>query len=170
MHHILQKDFPCFNTDMKLAVVVPLILLVCSLLLKAQTPAPGSTAATSETYSGMYSFLRDGEFVQLTVEDEGRVTGFISRYGDSESDRGAFLDQFFKEGKLNGNKLSFTTETVHGVWYDFKGTIERGDGKTLEDQAYYVLKGTVTENRTDANKKVTSKSREVAFKSFPREA
>jgi hypothetical protein len=170
MHHILQKDFPCFNTDMKLAVVVPLILLACSSLLAAQSPAQGATAATAETYSGMYSFLRDGEFVQLTVEDEGRVTGFISRYGDSESDRGAFLDQFFKEGKLNGNKLSFTSETVHGVWYDFKGTIERGDGKTLDDQAYYVLKGTLTENRTDANKKVTSKSREVAFKSFPREA
>ena len=155
---------------MKLAVVVPLILLGCSSLLAAQSPAQGATAATAKTYSGMYSFLRDGEFVQLTFEDEGRVTGFISRYGDSESDRGAFLDQFFKQGKLNGNKLSFTTETVHGVWYDFKGTIERGDGKTLQDQGYFVVKGTLTENRTDANKKVTSKSREVIFKSFPREA
>jgi len=171
MHHILQKHFPCFNTDMKLAVVVPLILLACSSLLAAQSPAQGSTAPNAaENYSGMYSFLRDGEFVQLTFEDEGRVTGFISRYGDSESDRGAFLDQFFKQGKLNGNKLSFTTETVHGVWYDFKGTIERGDGKTLQDQGYFVVKGTLTENRTDANKKVTSKSREVIFKSFPREA
>lgn len=164
-----KKDFPCFNTDMKLAVVLPLILLACSSLLAAQNPAQGSTPV-AENYSGMYSFLQDGEFVQITVEDEGRVTGFISRYGDSESDRGAFLDQFFKQGKLNGNKLSFTTETVHGVWYDFKGTIERGDGKTLEDQAYYILKGTLTENRTDANKKVASKSREVILKSFPREA
>lgn len=156
---------------MKLAVVFPLILLGCSSLLAAQNPAPGSTADNAaENYSGMYSFLQDGEFVQVTVEDEGRVTGFISRYGDSESDRGAFLDQFFKQGKLDGNKLSFSTETVHGVWYDFKGTIERGDGKTLAEQSYYILKGTLIEYRTDANKKVTSKSREVVFKSFPREA
>ena len=153
---------------MKLAVVFPAIVLAFSSLLTAQNPAQASPAA--ENYSGMYSFLQDGEFVQITVEDEGRVTGFISRYGDSESDRGAFLDQFFKQGKLNGNKLSFTTETVHGVWYDFKGSIERGDGKTLEDQAYYVLKGTLTEYHTDENKKVTSKSREATFKSFPREA
>jgi len=118
----------------------------------------------------MYSFLQDGEFVQITVEDAGRVTGFISRYGDSESDRGAFLDQFFKQGKLDRGKLNFTTEIVHGVWYDFKGTIERGDGKTLEDQAYYILKGTLTEYRTAADKKVTSKSQQVQFKSFPREA
>ena len=96
--------------------------------------------------------------------------GHKSGSGDSESDRGAFLDQFFKQGKLDGNKLSFTTETVHGIWYDFKGTIERGDGKTLEDQSYYVLKGTLTEYRTDANKKVTSKSQQVILKSFPREA
>ena len=63
----------------------------------------------------MYSFSRDGEFVQVTVEEQGRVTGFVSRYGDSESDRGEFLDHFFKLGKLDGNQLTFTTETVHGV-------------------------------------------------------
>ena len=91
----------------------------------------------------MYSFLREGEFVQITVEDAGKVTGFVSRYGDSESDRGAFLDQFFKQGKLDGTKLSFTTDTVHGVWYDFQGTISRGEGKTPSDEAFYVVKGTL---------------------------
>jgi len=54
----------------------------------------------------MYSFLQDGEFVQLTFEDKGNVTGFISRYGDLESDRGEFLDLFFKSGKLDGQSLS----------------------------------------------------------------
>jgi hypothetical protein len=120
-------------------------------------------------YSGMYNFLRDGEFVQITVEDEGNVTGFISRYGDSESDRGAFLDHFFKQGKLNANKLTFTTQTVHGIWFEFRGTFERGEGKNPGDEAYFVLKGTLTENATDENKKTTSKSRDVALKSFPQD-
>jgi hypothetical protein len=151
---------------MKLAGMLPLMLLAFSAVLTAQN----STAAQpAEDYSGMYSFVRDGEFVQLTIEDEGRVTGFVSRYGDSDSDRGAFLDQFFKQGKLDGTKLSFTTDTVHGVWYEFKGAVERGEGKTPADEAYYVLRGTLTEYRADANKKVSSKSREVTFKSFPRE-
>ena len=170
-HACSRRDFPCFNTDMKLAVVFLLILLACTSPLAAQNPAQSSSSPDAAgNYSGMYSFLQDGEFVQITVEDAGRVTGFISRYGDSESDRGAFLDQFFKQGKLDRGKLNFTTEIVHGVWYDFKGTIERGDGKTLEDQAYYILKGTLTEYRTAADKKVTSKSQQVQFKSFPREA
>jgi hypothetical protein len=117
----------------------------------------------------MYNFLREGEFVQLTVEDQGHVTGFVSRFGDSESDRGAFLDHFFKQGKLDGNKLAFTTQTVHGVWFEFRGTIGRGEGKKAGDEAYYVLTGTLTENATDEAKKTTSRSREVALKSFPQD-
>jgi hypothetical protein len=127
-------------------------------------------AESSRVYSGMYAFLKEGEFVQLTVEDEGRVTGFISRYGDGASDKGAFLDQFFKSGKLDGNKLNFTTQIVHGVSFDFKGTVERGEGKNPGDEAYFVLKGALTENSTDANKKMTSHSQEVAFKMFPQDA
>jgi hypothetical protein len=146
------------------------MLLAFSSLLTGQNP-PQNLPPThpAEDYSGMYSFLRDGEFVQLTIEDEGQVTGFVSRYGDSESDRGAFLDQFFKQAKLDGTKLSFTTATVHGVWYEFKGTVERGQGKTPADEAYYLLKGTLTEYRTDANQKISSKLQEVTFKSFPHE-
>jgi len=130
---------------------------------KALAPLPGSE------YSGMYSFLRDGEFVQVTVEGQGRVTGFVSRYGDLESDRGAFLDQFFKQGKLEGNRLAFTTETVHGIWFEFRGTVERGEGKKAGDEAYYLLKGTLTEYSTDDAKKTSSRSREVALKSFPQD-
>jgi len=137
-----------------------------------KTPPPETKAADrpNAEYSGMYSFLKEGEFVQVTVEDAGRVTGFVSRYGDLDSDKGAFLDQFFKIGKLDGNVLTFTTEPVHGTVFDFKGTIERGEGKKVGDESYYVIKGTLTESVTDANKKSSSKSQSVTFKSFPEEA
>jgi hypothetical protein len=150
--------------------VLPATLLLTCMLSSGQNTAPNPPAAKpANNYSGMYSFLQDGEFVQLTVEEEGRVTGFISRYGDTESDRGEFLDLFFKSGKLDGKSLNFTTQTVHGVWYEFKGTIERGPGKNPGDEAYYLLKGTLTQNNTDANKHTSSKSRDVAFKSFPQD-
>jgi hypothetical protein len=146
-----------------------LFLLACTFSSGQNTPQNPPATKPAEDYSGMYSFLQDGEFVQLTVEDEGRVTGFISRYGDLESDRGAFLDLFFKSGQLDGKNLSFTTQTVHGVWYEFKGTVERGPGKNVGDEAYYVLKGALTQYNTDATKKTSSKTREVAFKSFPQD-
>jgi len=135
---------------------------------KAQAAAPDSK--DQRAYSGTYSFLKEGEFLQLTVEDEGSVTGFVSRYGDGENDKGAFLDQFFKSGKLQGNRLNFTTDVVHGVAFVFQGTVERGDGKSPADEAYFVLKGTLTENVSDANKKVTPHPRPVLFKRFPQDA
>lgn len=118
----------------------------------------------------MYSFLKEGEFVQVTVEDAGRVTGFVSRYGDIESDKGVFLDQFFKSGKLEGAALTFITDVVHGTAYEFKGTVERGEGKKPGDEAYYVLKGVLIERVTDVNQKTSSKSRDVAFKAFSSDA
>lgn len=144
---------------------------------KSSDPKSGDQAVDANrspnngrAYSGMYTFVKEGEFVQVTVEDEGHVTGFISRFGNGDSDKGAFLNQFFKSGKLDGNKLTFTTEVVHGVSFDFKGTVERGDGKNLGDEAYYVLRGILIENASDANKRVTSHTRDVLFKLFPQEA
>jgi hypothetical protein len=140
----------------------------------AVKPAPAAAAQADakagQAYSGMYAFLKEGEFVQLTVEDTGHVTGFISRFGDGENGKEEFLDQFFKTAKLEGNKLSFTTAMVRGVTFDFAGTVERGEGKNPRDEAYFVLKGTLTQNASDANKKVTSHSQDVAFKMFPQDA
>jgi len=157
------------------ALLLALGALTVSAELRAQEAKPSAPASQQDAksrheYSGMYTFLKEGEFVQVTVEDAGHVTGFVSRFGDGESDKGAFLDQFFKSGKLEGNKLTFTTEVVHGVTFDFKGTVERGEGKNPGDEAYYVLKGSLTENSTDVNKKVTSHTQEVAFKIFPQDA
>src|SRR5215831_7179886 len=110
-------------------------MLCVGLNLTAQTALP------SPDYSGMYTFLKEGEFMQITIESKGNVTGFISRFGDSESDKGTFIDQFFKSGKIDGNKISFTTETVHGVSFTFDGAFLRGPGKSPEDEGYYFLQG-----------------------------
>ena len=138
-----------------------------------QGQAPNDESAANSTsaadYSGMYTFLREGEFVQITVEEQGKLSGFISRYGDLESDRGAFLDQFIKQGSIDGQNLKFATDTVHGVWFDFQGTASRGPGKTVNDEGYYVLKGTLTQHSSDANHKDETKSRDVLFKSFPQD-
>ncbi len=148
--------------------LVCFVALALAIAAAQENKAPASAQPGTE-YSGMYNFLRDGEFVQVTVEDKGNVTGFVSRFGDNESDRGVFLDHFFKQGKLDGNKLAFTTQTIHGIWFEFRGIVERGEGKKVGDEAYYVLKGTLTENATDEAKKTTSRSREVALKSFPQD-
>ena len=93
----------------RLLIVVFALLAGSSPLISQEKPAdpkpvdPQSADRPGSQYSGMYSFLKEGEFVQVTVEDAGHVTGFVSRFGDQDSDKGVFLDQFFKAGKLDGD-------------------------------------------------------------------
>ncbi len=146
-------------------------LFLCGWMLAGAQTKPGeqNPAKAVGDYSGMYSFLSDGEFVQLNVEDEGHVIGFISRYADPAAPDSGFIEQFFESGQLDGRQLTFTTKPVQGMTFDFRGTIERGEGKSRNNDGYYVLKGTLVEKTIDEAKKTSSRSREVALKSFPQD-
>jgi hypothetical protein len=118
----------------------------------------------AEDISGMYSFVKEGEFLQINL-DRNSVTGYISRMGDSDTDNGVFLDQFFARADVQGHDVSFTTRPLHSVWYEFKGNFSRGPGKTKGDDSYYILRGTLKElTSNNADKTVSSRSREVEFK------
>jgi hypothetical protein len=148
------------------------VTLLLNFNLVAQTgaqPAAPAPAKPAQDYSGAYFFLQDGELLQLNIEDGGKVTGFIQRFGDTDTDRGVLLDHFFKDGKLDGKNLSFSTKAVHGVSYDFKGTVERGDGKKPGDEGYYVLKGKLIQSDINGQQQTTTKNRDVAFKAFPQD-
>jgi hypothetical protein len=135
-------------------------------IMTAQQPSSSAAQDAANDPSGMYSFLRDGEFVQLTVED-GKLSGYVSRFGDSDNDKGQFIDQFFDKASLNGDHLTFTTKTVHGTWYEFTGVITKTAGKQPAQEGYRVIKGTLIQHMTDANKVDKPQQREMEFKSFP---
>jgi hypothetical protein len=157
-------------------ITITLFLLLCLMLLPPASPAQNSAlrqkpypaptesvSAAAEDISGTYSFLKDDEIVQINMEETG-VSGYISRQGDMESDRGQFLDMFFNKAAVKGNSVSFVTRTVHGVRFEFKGSFERGPGKTQTEDNYYLLRGTLTEYRSDAGGKAISRARDVEFK------
>jgi hypothetical protein len=148
-------------------LLTALLLALVTFMAAQQT---GSSAAPDSTNdpSGMYSFLREGEFVQLTLED-GKLSGYVSRFGDSDSDKGTFIDQFFDKATLDGDRLKFTTKTVHGTWYEFTGVIAKASGKQPAQEGYRVIKGTLIQHMTDANKADKPRQREVEFKSFPQD-
>lgn len=147
-------------------------MLCFTVALAAQaTPQaePQKPAATPDKndISGMYTFLKDGEFVQINQEEGGVISGFVSRFGDDETDKKTFLDQFFSRASLKGDQLEFTTKTVHGTWFEFKGTVQRGPGKTPADEAFRIIKGKLTRHKIDAKGKESAESREIEMKSFP---
>ena len=143
------------------------MLLVAALSFAQTTKPQPKTPPPADDFSGMYSFLQEGEFVQISLEDGNRLTGFISRYSDSE--KALFVDHFFDKAELHDRDLSFSTRKVHGVWFDFKGTVSRGPGKTRNADAYYVIPGKLTQYSSDASQAVTAKEREVTLRSFPQD-
>lgn len=157
-----------------LTVTLVMLAAVChaqaGLATRGQNKADQEDSANAvaphaaEDISGMYSFIKEGEFLQITL-DKKAVTGYISRMGESDSDNGVFLDQFFARADVQGHDVSFTTRPLHSVWYEFKGKFSRGPGKTRGDDGYYILRGTLKElTSNNADKTVTSRSREVEFK------
>ena len=140
------------------------VMLLASTLVAAQNPQPAK-AAPSDDYSGMYSFLQDGEFIQISVDDGNRVTGFISCFGDA--DKTAFVDYFFDKAELHEHDIRFSTKKIRGTWFEFQGTISRGEGKTRDAEAYFVIKGTLTQHTADG--KPAAKESEVTLRSFPQD-
>ncbi|HXZ79811.1 MAG TPA: hypothetical protein VEG30_07775 [Terriglobales bacterium] len=146
------------------------ICLLAAMTALAQNQSPPPAVDLDDGVSGMYTFLREGEFVEVDLEDKVHITGFVSRYGESDSDRGAFLDHMIDKGEFDRPNMHWITKPIHGVWFEFKGRIERGEAKSPNLEGYRVLKGTLTEYTTDDNKKTSARSREVTFKSFPQDA
>lgn len=147
----------------RLALLVALLATFAS----AQTPSQRSAHLDrANDPAGLYSFVKEGESVQLTLDD-GELSGYITRFGESDSDKGQLIDQFFSKGSLKDNHLTFATKAVHGVWYEFEGTIQVQPGKAPGAEGYRVIKGALKQHSEDAKGTDKVRERSVEFKSFP---
>jgi len=146
-----------------------LVGVVAAQTTPAQKAPAAPEARAANDISGMYSFLRDGEFLQLAVEKDGVVSGVISRYGDEASDKGSFLNQFIKKGQLKDGKLAFTSDTVHAVWWEFAGEVMRGAAPSSADEGYWLLRGKLVRHETQQDKSDRARNFDVELKSFPAE-
>jgi hypothetical protein len=144
---------------------IAILLMVAALASGQSSPPVGGEI------SGMYSFVHEGEFVQLEANGD-KVDGVVSRFksDDPEKAEAQFVDQSFESGKLQGSELSFRTRPLDGVWFEFTGKVERGEGKSPSDESYWIIRGKLTETRKAADGKTTTKTHELTMKSFPLDA
>jgi hypothetical protein len=154
---------------MKKLLAIAAFLLIVAAAALAQSDAVAEPPQFGDAITGMYSFVREGEFVQMEVSD-GKVTGVLSRFKNDDPDSGEFVDQFFDQATLDGPKLIFRTKPVDGVWFEFSGVVERGSGKTPADEGYWNIRGTLTERHTQTDGSTTEKTSQLTLKSFPQDA
>ena len=103
--------------------------------------------------SGAYALGSTGS-IDVELQPD-RLSGFISRLGDRESDEGTPLTFFFATSRLAGQRLAFTTRQVHGVWFSFEGTIVRGPARSRDQQGYYLLEGRLVMHDVDSRTEQT---------------
>ncbi|MGH9615110.1 MAG: hypothetical protein ACRD28_00105 [Acidobacteriaceae bacterium] len=119
---------------------------------------------------GAYEFEHGGDSIELDL-DRNKLSGYITRLGDAETDNNTPLTFFFDQSSIDGSEIAFQTRVVHGVWYSFRGTIVRGNAKVRADEGYYVLRGVLElhhpESGRDKSANETIERRQVRFKSVP---
>jgi hypothetical protein len=100
--------------------------------------------------AGTYALSPDpAEVIEIILNGDGdsvRLQGYLTRMGDGASDRGAPLTYFFARTTVSPTQLTFITKQVHGVWWSFSGTIDRGSAQTNAQKGYYFLSGRLTEH------------------------
>jgi hypothetical protein len=100
--------------------------------------------------AGSYALSPDpAEVIEMILNGDGnsvRLQGYLTRIGDGTSDRGAPLTYFFARTTVSPTQLTFITKQVHGVWWSFAGTIDRGSAQSNAQKGYYFLNGTLTEH------------------------
>ena len=139
-----------------------------------QAPASAASSAPSTTLpadvSGAYAFDHNNESIDIDLDRRGKLTGFITRLGDEETDSNTPLTYFFDQTAVQGDQLQFETKVVHGLWYSFMGTIVRGSGQVRDDEGYYILRGTLSvhhpSNERDKSSQETVEQRKVKYKSL----
>jgi hypothetical protein len=110
---------------------------------------PGRSNLPNEA-SGSYALSPNpAEVIEMILNGDGddvRLQGYLTRLGDGESDHGAPLTYFFARTTVSPAQLTFITRPVHGLWWSFAGTIERGSAQMSTEKGYYFLNGTLTEH------------------------
>ncbi len=141
------------------ATVVPPVLHQRPLLVAPIYPSPidpsdddnvvstwkrGATDFPAEA-TGFYRFHDDTQGIRI-ISHDGEISGYLLKFGKGISDKDMVLGFDFSEVAGTRNQLYFTTRQVHGVWYGFEGQVVQHHGLSRDDQANYILQGTLTEH------------------------
>lgn len=115
-----------------LAVVA--VAVVTGSMLKAQ-----DAAQTVDDMTAKYHFLAADDTLAI-LDEEGKLKGYIE-VAQPETESEDVLDYDIVEGSRKNNHVQFRTNTIHGKYYRFTGTVERGTGHEEKDPDYLNLTG-----------------------------
>ena len=110
------------------------VILLASSVLKAQDETQPVDDMTAN-----YHFLSTDDTLAI-LDEEGRLKGYIE-VAQPEEESDDILSYDILEGSHKKNQVEFRTNKIHGKFYRFSGTVERGKGHEEKDPDYLHLIG-----------------------------
>ncbi len=86
-----------------------------------------------------YHFLSPDDTLAI-LDEEGRLKGYIE-VAQPEEESDDILSYDIVEGSRKKTHVEFRTNKIHGKFYRFAGTVERGKGSVEKDPDYFHLIG-----------------------------
>ena len=110
------------------------VVLLTGGVLKAQ-----DETQTIDDMTAKYHFL-SAEDTLAILDEEGRLKGYIE-VAQPEEESDDILSYDILEGSRKKTHVEFRTNRIHGKFYRFSGTVERGKGHEEKDPDYFRLIG-----------------------------
>ena len=110
------------------------VVLLAGSVLKAQDETQPIDDMTAK-----YHFLSADDTLAI-LDEEGRLKGYIE-VAQPEEESDDVLSYDIVEGSRNKTHVEFRTNKIHGKFYRFSGTVERGKGHEEKDPDYFRLIG-----------------------------
>jgi hypothetical protein len=115
-----------------------LAILVASMFAARHFQAQDA-AQPIDDMTAKYHFISADDTLAI-LDEEGRLKGYIE-VAQPEEESDDILSYDILEGSRKKTHVEFRTNRIHGKFYRFSGTVERGKGHVEKDADYYRLTG-----------------------------
>lgn len=130
-----------FSSVSRIWTPVAWLAILAAVLFSARPTRAQNGESPIDDITAKYHFLAADDTLAI-LDEEGRLKGYIevTQPADESDD---ILSYDIVEGSRQKNHVEFHTNRIHGKYYRFSGTAERGKGHEEKDSDYLHLAGSL---------------------------
>ena len=130
-----------FSRGAKNSKPIACLVVLAAVIFSARSLRAQGEQSSVDDITAKYHFLSMDDTLAI-LDEEGRLKGYIEvTQPPDESDD--ILTYDITEGSRKKNHVEFRTNRIHGKYYRFSGSVERGKGHDEKDADYLQLAGSV---------------------------
>jgi hypothetical protein len=156
---------PRFSRGFRISKPVAFLAVVAAVMISPRHVQAQDETQPIDDMTAKYHFLSADDTLAI-LDEEGRLKGYIE-VAQPEEESDDILSYDILEGSRKKTHVEFRTNRIHGKFYRFSGTVERGKGHVAKDPDYFRLTGDLDIVTVKAETgKETAQTMRVVFKSF----